>query len=96
MPRPKLRDDGVPTRCDTSLMSPAELAITAAMVAVENAGGSVALTDAVTLLSKARDRVADHVEADQSVSPNFCQSCSMDIETCDCVEPRPTYVARKV
>jgi hypothetical protein len=43
-------------------MSPAELAITAAMVAVEEAGASVALTDAVTLLAKARDRVADHVE----------------------------------
>jgi len=43
-------------------MSDAEIVITDAMLAVEHAGGSVALTDAITLLSKARDRVADHVE----------------------------------
>jgi hypothetical protein len=60
--RPKLRPDGVPSRCDRSLMTAAELAITAAMIAVEGAGASLALTEAVTLLSKARDRVADHVE----------------------------------
>lgn len=62
MTRPTLRPDGIPTRCDRSLMTPAELRITEAMYAVEMAGGSVALTDAVNLLSKARDRVADHVE----------------------------------
>jgi hypothetical protein len=60
--RPRLRPDGVPTRCDQSLMTPAELAITAAMQSVEAAGASDALTEAVTLLAKARDRVADHVE----------------------------------
>ncbi len=43
-------------------MTPAEIAIINAMQAVEAAGASVALTDAVALLSKARDRVADHVE----------------------------------
>jgi hypothetical protein len=43
-------------------MTGAELAITETMGAVEKAGASVALTDAVILLSKARDRVADHVE----------------------------------
>jgi hypothetical protein len=43
-------------------MSPAELAITEAMHAVEKAGASIALTDAVILLGKARDRVADHEE----------------------------------
>lgn len=63
MTRPALRDDGFPTRSDMSLMSPAELAITAAMAEVERAGGSLALTDAVNLLGRARDRVADHVEA---------------------------------
>jgi hypothetical protein len=36
--------------------------ITAAMEAVEAAGASDALTDAVHLLGQARDRVADHVE----------------------------------
>lgn len=60
--RPHLRDDGFPTRNDMSLMSPAELAITKAMCAVEDAGASEPLTDAVTLLAKARERVADHVE----------------------------------
>lgn len=60
--REHLRPDGVPTRVDQSLMTPAELAISEAMAAVEKAGASVALTDAVTLLGKARDRVADHAE----------------------------------
>lgn len=62
MIRERLRPDGIPTRCDQLLMSVAELAITSAMASVEAAGGSVALTDAVTLLGRARDRVADHVE----------------------------------
>lgn len=62
-PRPKKRPDGISTRCDRQFMTPAELAITDAMHAVEHAGASEALTDAVTLLSKARDRVADHVES---------------------------------
>lgn len=61
--RPKLRPDGIVTRCDMQFMSEAELSITAAMRAVEMAGASTALTDAVTLLGKARDRVADHVES---------------------------------
>jgi hypothetical protein len=60
--RPARRPDGFPTRADMQWMTVAELAIMNAMEAVEAAGGSVALTDAVTLLSKARDRVADHVE----------------------------------
>lgn len=61
-PRPHLRPDGFPTRGDMQYWSPAEQAIWAAMQAVEEAGGSPALTDAVTLLGKARDRVADHME----------------------------------
>jgi hypothetical protein len=63
--RPAKRPDGLPTRIDIQWMTPAEVAIRDAMLAVENAGGSVALTDAVTLLSKARDRVADHVEGER-------------------------------
>lgn len=62
MTRARLRPDGIPSRIDQSLMTPAELAITEAMHAVEEAGASVALTDAATLLAKARERVADHVE----------------------------------
>ncbi len=60
--RPKSRPDGWPTRADIQLLSPAELAIRAAVDAVEMAGASIALTDAVILLGKARDRVADHME----------------------------------
>lgn len=61
-PRPVRRPDGIPTRADMQWMTAAELAIREAMQAVEAAGASVALTDAVTLLSKAQNRVADHVE----------------------------------
>lgn len=60
--RQKNRPDGIPTRCDIQWMTPAELSITKAIASVEDAGAGAALTDAVTLLSKARDRVADHVE----------------------------------
>lgn len=60
--RPVRRHDGIPTRADMQWMTPAELAIREAIQAAEAAGASVALTDAVTLLSKAQDRVADHVE----------------------------------
>lgn len=60
--RPRNRPDGIPTRSDMKWMTDAEIAITKAMNAVENAGASPALTDAVTLLGQARDRVADHVE----------------------------------
>lgn len=60
--RPAKRLDGIPTRIDTNWLTAAELATREAMYAVEKAGASPALTDAVTLLSKARDRIADHVE----------------------------------
>lgn len=60
--RPHTRADGILTRIDAELFTPAERAIGAAMQEVESAGASPALTDAVSLLSRARDRVADHVE----------------------------------
>jgi hypothetical protein len=60
--RPGKRPDDFPTRCDTQFWTKAEVAISNAMEAVEAAGASAALTDAVNLLSQARDRVADHVE----------------------------------
>lgn len=62
-PRPAKRADNFPTRNDMQYWSAAEHAIHSAMRAVEAAGASPALTDAVTLLVKARDRVADHYEA---------------------------------
>lgn len=64
MKRPHLRPDGIPTRFDDALKSPAELAICAAIEEVERAGCSEKLTEAVLLLKKARHCVADHVEAD--------------------------------
>lgn len=64
--RPHKRPDGVPTRIDSQWQTEAEIAIGEAMLAVENAGGSKALTDAVTLLSKAKNRVADHVEGERN------------------------------
>ncbi len=54
--------DGFPTRSSVEHWTPAELAIVEAMRAVEDAGASPALTDAINLLQRARDRVADHVE----------------------------------
>lgn len=60
--RPQKRPDGMPTRRDLQWMTDAERAINDAMAAVERAGGSRALTDAVNFLVQARDRVADHVE----------------------------------
>lgn len=66
-PRPARRPDGISSRIDRLWMTVAELAITHAMMQVEKAGASVALTDAVVLLAKARDRVADHVEGIESV-----------------------------
>ena len=62
MTRPHFRDDGIPTRIDEKLLSPAEHAITGAMRAVEATGASGALTEALGLLIKARDLVANHVE----------------------------------
>jgi len=50
-----------PRRNRSDLMSPAELAITTAMGAVEEAGADVRLTEAVNLLGQARDKVADVV-----------------------------------
>lgn len=61
-PRPKLRPDGFPTRNDLLWQTPAEAAIREAMAAVEAAGASLALTDAVIKLGEARDLIADHVE----------------------------------
>ena len=60
--RPAKRPDGWPTRSAVEWWTPAEAAIVEAMRVVENAGGSLALTDAVIKLGEARNRVADHVE----------------------------------
>jgi hypothetical protein len=57
-------------RNDVHLWTPAEHAISAAIQAVEEAGASRALTDAIVLLGKARDRVADHVDGVDTDGPH--------------------------
>ena len=52
----------IPRRIDRARMTHAEVAITDAMYAVEGMPPSPLLTEAVTLLSRARDRVADYVD----------------------------------
>lgn len=64
-PREHLRPDGITTRADIRYDTRAERAIRNAMAVVEASGASTAMTDAVVLLSKAKDRVADHVEGIQ-------------------------------
>ncbi len=54
-----------PRRHRIDLFTPAEKAIYDAMQAVEMAGANPLLTDAVNLLSKARDLVADYVELEK-------------------------------
>lgn len=54
--------DGFPRRNRLDLCTPAELAIRAAVEAVEAAGAHPLLTDAVILLQQAREKVADFVE----------------------------------
>lgn len=51
-----------PRRCYLELMTPAELAIRAAMAEVEKMPADVRLTDAVVFLSHASDKVADYVD----------------------------------
>lgn len=52
----------VQRRIRIDLMTPAELAIRNAMIAVEEVGADPLLTDAVILLQQARDKVADYVD----------------------------------
>lgn len=54
--------DGIPRRIRLDHCTPAELAIVAAVKAVEEAGAHPLLTDAVVLLGQARDKVADFVD----------------------------------
>jgi hypothetical protein len=63
MPAPA-HDIGIPRRIRVDLMTPAELAIREAVIAVEAAGCHPRLTDAVILLGQARDAVADFVDSE--------------------------------
>lgn len=52
----------LPRRIRIDLFTPAETAIRAAMMAVEEAGCDVLLTEAVNLLAQAQRKVADYVD----------------------------------
>ncbi len=54
--------DEIPRRCCIDLACPAEAAIRIAMMKVEEMGADVRLTNAVDLLGKALDQVADFVD----------------------------------
>ncbi len=61
----KLNEHGHPRRNDINLHTPAERAIREAVISVEGAGCHPLLTDAVVLLDKAKNKVADFVELEQ-------------------------------
>jgi hypothetical protein len=71
--RQHFRVDGVLTRNDVLWWTEAEHAITDAIKAVESMGASPALTAAVMSLTRARERVADHVEG-QTPPPKWPDS----------------------
>ena len=54
--------ENLPRRNQLDLLTPAELAIFEAMQAVEKIGADEKLTEAVIILQKARDLVADFIE----------------------------------
>src|SRR4051812_44098245 len=58
----QISNNGIPRRNRIDLYTPAELAIREAMLAIEEAGCHPLLTDAINLLSQAKEKVADHVE----------------------------------
>jgi hypothetical protein len=62
--RIRARNEAVPRRIDRTRMTPAERAITDAMLAVEIVGAHPLLTDAVVLLGQAREKVADYVDCE--------------------------------
>ena len=57
-----MTEDTVPRRARIELMTPAELAIRNAILAVDEAGCDALLTEAVILLSRAKDKVGDYVD----------------------------------
>lgn len=60
----QISDNGFPRRNRIDLYTPAETAIRDAMLVVEKTGGHPLLTEAVTLLGRAQERVADYAELD--------------------------------
>ena len=58
----------IPRRAYVNKMIPAELAIRAAMLEVEELPASVLLTEAVNLLAQAKDKVADWYDGSLEIS----------------------------
>lgn len=63
--------NGFPRRCRVDLYTSAEKAILDAVLAVEDTGAHPFLTEAVILLSQAKDKVADFVELDTPSETNI-------------------------
>lgn len=61
--------DNIPRRIRIDLLSPAETAIRNAMLAVEDMAADPLLTEAVTLLGQAREKVADYVDKQLKEQP---------------------------
>lgn len=67
----------IPRRARVDKWSPAEVAIAAAMHAVESAGADVRLTDAVVLLGAAKDSVADFVDGRTDIRRHVRQAVEL-------------------
>lgn len=57
-----MANDELPRRCYVDKMEPAELTIMKAIDIVEAMGADERLTDAVTLLGEAKDKVSDFID----------------------------------
>jgi hypothetical protein len=66
---------GIPRRNRMDFWSPGECAIQGAVNVVEGMGADVRLTDAVILLGKAREAVADFVDALGTDAKGLCVAC---------------------
>lgn len=65
----KTDEKGFPRRNRIDLFTPAEAAIRQAILAVESAGAHTLLTEAVTMLGQAQDKVADFAELEPDSKP---------------------------
>lgn len=57
-----MANDEIPRRCRVDKMDPAELSIMKAIDIIEAMGADERLTDAVQLLSEAKDKVSDFID----------------------------------
>ena len=57
-----MANNKIPRRIRIDLLTPAEVAIREAIIAVENAGADVRLTESIGLLTDSKNKVADYVD----------------------------------